>query len=259
MNLLHNFSMFLSISLKEHPGLILSFGRLHFYGISNMQASSKGYVAAGLISNASVDVIQGRRSIEIRAVGITKLIRAAAVVDFSAGNNTTIVIILLPILSALLCCHFASVSAALAQGTLRPYEGESGKEKKRKAVFCIVSHLKIHDMICQSKSQYSQSCEDICFKPFIREKWVKASQYKVHRPLSTLEKRLRNHGNEIGWRPKMHDQMSVHEGSSVLDLRGDNYFSCAVGRKRSNARYLLGSSADVVSLFNEPALVSSSS
>jgi len=39
-------------------------------------------------------------------------------------------------------------------------------------------------------------------------------------------------------------------GSSILNLKGENYFSCAVGRKRSTARYLLGSSEDVVMLLN---------
>ena len=43
------------------------------------------------------------------------------------------------------------------------------------------------------------------------------------------------------------------EGSSVLDLKGENYFSCAVGRKRSNARYLLNSSEEVVSFLKELA------
>lgn len=33
---------------------------------------------------------------------------------------------------------------------------------------------------------------------------------------------------------------------NVLDLKGENYFSCAVGRTRTNARYLLGSPDDVV-------------
>lgn len=42
-------------------------------------------------------------------------------------------------------------------------------------------------------------------------------------------------------------------GSSVLDLQGDNYFSCAVGRKRSTARYLLNSSVDVVALLKKLA------
>lgn len=56
------------------------------------------------------------------------------------------------------------------------------------------------------------------------------------------------------WWSRMREKMmTVHEGSSVLDLRGENYFSCAVGRKRSNARYLIGSSSEVVSLLKELA------
>lgn len=53
-----------------------------------------------------------------------------------------------------------------------------------------------------------------------------------------------------------HSTSSNHdwrEGSSVLDLKGENYFSCAVGRKRSNARYLLNSSEEVVSFLKELA------
>ena len=42
-------------------------------------------------------------------------------------------------------------------------------------------------------------------------------------------------------------ELSRQEGSSVLDLKGENYFSCAVGRKRSNARYSFPSSEEVVS------------
>ncbi|KAK4481285.1 hypothetical protein RD792_012170 [Penstemon davidsonii] len=49
------------------------------------------------------------------------------------------------------------------------------------------------------------------------------------------------------------NDMTLHEGSSILDLKGQNYFSCAVGRSRSNARYLLGSSAEVVSFLKELA------
>lgn len=46
---------------------------------------------------------------------------------------------------------------------------------------------------------------------------------------------------------------------NVLDLKGDNYFSCSVGRTRTNARYLLASSDEVVSFFKELADASSSS
>lgn len=49
--------------------------------------------------------------------------------------------------------------------------------------------------------------------------------------------------------------MSWREGSSVLDLKGENYFSCAVGRKRSNARFLLNSSDEVVCFLKELAEV----
>jgi trehalose 6-phosphate synthase/phosphatase len=52
--------------------------------------------------------------------------------------------------------------------------------------------------------------------------------------------------SNLGWR----------EGSSVLDLKGENYFSCAVGRKRSNARYLLSSSEEVASFLKELATAS---
>ncbi|XP_062014716.1 alpha,alpha-trehalose-phosphate synthase [UDP-forming] 1-like [Rosa rugosa] len=70
----------------------------------------------------------------------------------------------------------------------------------------------------------------------------KGSRFKKQRSLSTLVKRA-NIGIVRAWRPTlMRDKMSLHEGSSVLDLKGDNYFSCAVGRKRSSARYLLNSS-----------------
>lgn len=49
------------------------------------------------------------------------------------------------------------------------------------------------------------------------------------------------------------DSVSWREGSSVLDLNGDHYFSCAVNRKRSNARYLLKTSDDVVSFLKDLA------
>lgn len=79
----------------------------------------------------------------------------------------------------------------------------------------------------------------------------KSSRLKKQRSMSTLEKRAISHGNEIVLQPVMQDRKSMREGSSVLDLKGDNYFSCAVGRKRSNARYLLGSANDVVTLLKE--------
>jgi trehalose 6-phosphate synthase/phosphatase len=49
---------------------------------------------------------------------------------------------------------------------------------------------------------------------------------------------------------------SERPSSSVLDLKGENYFSCAVGRKWSSARHLLNSSEEVVSFLKELATAS---
>lgn len=84
----------------------------------------------------------------------------------------------------------------------------------------------------------------------------KVSCSNTTQPSSASEKKTCNNGNGTGWWSAMRDKMTVHEGSSVLDLKSDNYFSCAVGRKRSSARYLLGSSAEVVSLLKELAEIS---
>lgn len=79
----------------------------------------------------------------------------------------------------------------------------------------------------------------------------RSARLKKQRSLSILERKANSHGSAVFWRPVVQDRLSLHEGSSVLDLKGDNYFSCAVGRKRSNARYLIGSSDDVVTLVKE--------
>lgn len=86
----------------------------------------------------------------------------------------------------------------------------------------------------------------------------KASRYKKQRSLSNIEKRDIDRTGGEPWKPTYRDRIALHEGSSVLDLKGDNYFSCAVARKRSSARYLLKTSHDVVNLLNDLADHSSS-
>ena len=83
----------------------------------------------------------------------------------------------------------------------------------------------------------------------------KSSRLNKQRSMSTIEKKANSQGNTSNnaWKPTWRDKTSLHEGSSVLDLKGDNYFSCSVGRKRSSARYLVESSDDVVTLLEELA------
>lgn len=74
-------------------------------------------------------------------------------------------------------------------------------------------------------------------------------------PFSAPDKKpcSNGNGNGTGWWSALREKITVHEGSSVLDLKSENYFSFTVGRKRSSARYLLNSSADVASLLDELA------
>ncbi|GFZ07150.1 trehalose-6-phosphate synthase [Actinidia rufa] len=182
----------------------------------------------GPISNASLDVIQGARSVEVRAVGVTK----GAAIDRILGEIVHNRGMKAPIDYVLCIGHFL----AKDEDIYTFFEPELRPKPAAVARTNMVSPIK------SPKSKLSSG-----------KSRPRASPNKPHRPLLTLEKRISNHGNGTSLQPNRFDSMSVHEGSSVLDLRGDNYFSCAVGRKRSNARYLLGSSTDVVTLLKELA------
>lgn len=81
----------------------------------------------------------------------------------------------------------------------------------------------------------------------------KISQGKTQRPAQAPEKKTPNH-NCTNVRQPSSDKTSYN----VLDLNKENYFSCAVGRPRTNARFLLQSSDEVVSFLKKLADASSS-
>ncbi|KVI00773.1 hypothetical protein Ccrd_020974 [Cynara cardunculus var. scolymus] len=130
----------------------------------------------GPISNASVEVVQGGRSVEVRAVGVTK------------PEPQT------PVRSSL----------------SSPVNGSSTDHSVGRNGFSGPRGKKSHPF---SASDGNDACNE--------------------------------NGNGKDTTP------------SILDLNSNNYFSCAVKRKRSSARYLLSSSADVVSLLEKLADVSS--
>ncbi|KAF3449823.1 hypothetical protein FNV43_RR05902 [Rhamnella rubrinervis] len=179
----------------------------------------------GPISNASVDVVQGSRSVEVRAVGVTK----GAAIDRILGEIV----------------HNKGMKAPIDY------------------VLCV-GHFLPKDEDVYTFFEPELPCEP---QPVARAVVGNPIMPTVARPLTSkarsismrlrkqrsfaMEKQANNHGNLNAWRPTLRDRMSPHEGSSVLDLKGDNYFSCAVARKRSNARYLLASINDVVTLLKE--------
>lgn len=84
----------------------------------------------------------------------------------------------------------------------------------------------------------------------------KSSHGKTPRPLpNSSDKRTpTNNSSGSGRRPSP-EKISWN----VLDLKGENYFSCAVGRNRTKARFTFGSSDEVISFLKELAAASSSS
>lgn len=79
----------------------------------------------------------------------------------------------------------------------------------------------------------------------------KSSQNKAQKPVSNSDQKKSN--NQICNAPRRPAPAPEKISWNVLDLKKENYFSCAVGRTRTNARYTLGSPDDVVSLLMELA------
>ncbi|KAK3426904.1 hypothetical protein EUGRSUZ_F03232 [Eucalyptus grandis] len=185
----------------------------------------------GPISNASVDVVQGSRSVEVRAVGVTK----GAAIDRILGEIVHSKSMTTPIDYVLCIGHFLGKDEdvytffepelpcdALGIPRTKATDGLKSPGEKRSSL----------------KLQASKSGS-------------KASAVKTQRPLPNPEKRTNNHASGSGRRSSP-DKISWN----VLDLKGENYFSCAVGRTRTNARYMLTSSDDVVSFLKELASAS---
>ncbi|KAJ0771847.1 putative alpha,alpha-trehalose-phosphate synthase (UDP-forming) [Helianthus annuus] len=65
-------NMFSSISLRELHGLTVSSTRRQSFGVISVQVYLLNHLRTGPISNASVDIVQGERSVEIRVNGVSK-------------------------------------------------------------------------------------------------------------------------------------------------------------------------------------------
>ncbi|KAL0305564.1 UNVERIFIED_CONTAM: Alpha,alpha-trehalose-phosphate synthase [UDP-forming] 1 [Sesamum radiatum] len=176
----------------------------------------------GPISNASVDVVQGARSVEVRAVGVTK----GAAIDRILGEIVHHNDEKAPIDYVLCIGHFLPKDEDIY--TFFEPELPAGPASRSK--------------IANSLNRFTSNSTGLA-----------AFCHKAPLPFPAPEKRSTSALGNGDWWSRMRERMTMHEGPSVLDLKGENYFSCAVGRKRSSARYLLGSSTEVVSLLKELA------
>ncbi|XP_058210290.1 alpha,alpha-trehalose-phosphate synthase [UDP-forming] 1-like isoform X2 [Rhododendron vialii] len=191
----------------------------------------------GPISNASVDVVQGSRSVEVRAVGVTK----GAAIDRILGEIVHSKFISTPIDYVLCIGHFLGkdedvytfFEPELPSDTL-------GAASRTKVTDTIKLPGERRPPLKLSSSRNGNSS--------------KSSQGRTQRPHPNSEKKTNSHIYRTGRRPSP-EKVTWN----VLDLKGENYFSCTVGRTRTNARYLLGSSDEVVAFLKELAGASVSS
>lgn len=177
----------------------------------------------GPISNAAVDVVQGSRSVEVRSVGVTK----GAAIDRILGEIVHSENMVTPIDYVLCIGHFLGKDEDIYVFFDPEYPSES-KVKPESSSTPLDRKPNGRASNGRSNSRSSQSRT-----PKTQQAAPERSSSSSHSSTSSSH----------DWR----------EGSSVLDLKGENYFSCAVGRKRSNARYLLNSSEEVVSFLKELA------
>nr|AXH37638.1 trehalose-6-phosphate synthase [Moringa oleifera] len=178
----------------------------------------------GPISNASVDVVQGSRSVEVRPVGVTK----GAAIDRILGEIVHSKAMTTPIDYVLCIGHFL------------------GKDED---VYTFFEPELPSDITGIPRTKPTDAARlpgerRPSLKLPASRSGSKSSQNKAQRP----EKKPANHICENVRRPSP-EKISWN----VLDLKGENYFSCAVGRTRTSARYLLGSSDDVVSFLKKLA------
>ncbi|CDY26867.1 BnaA02g18920D [Brassica napus] len=169
----------------------------------------------GPISNASVDVVQGSRSVEVRAVGVTK----GAAIDRILGEIVHSKSMTTPIDYVLCIGHFL------------------GKDED---VYTFFEPELPSDIIPAIARPRPSSDSGTKSSPGDRKPPSKSTHSKKHGSKSSSSSNSYNNN-------KASQRLSPEKISwNVLELKGENYFSCAVGRTRTSARYLLGSPDDVV-------------
>ncbi|KAK3198524.1 hypothetical protein Dsin_021939 [Dipteronia sinensis] len=183
----------------------------------------------GPISNASVDVVQGSRSVEVRAVGVTK----GAAIDRILGEIVHSKSMTTPIDYVLCIGHFLGKDEDVYTFFEPELPSDAGSISRSKPT----DGPKLPgDRRPSLKLPASRS-------------GTKLSQGKMQRSIPNAERRTMPSHNFGNARRPTPEKMSWN----VLDLNKENYFSCSVGRPRTNARFLLQSSDEVVSFLKQLA------
>ncbi|KAK6132582.1 hypothetical protein DH2020_033684 [Rehmannia glutinosa] len=181
----------------------------------------------GPISNSSVDVVQGSRSVEVRAVGVTK----GAAIDRILGEIVHSKSIYTPIDYVLCIGHFLGKD----EDVYTFFEPELPPDSLG------LPRTKVTDAIKLSVEKRA------------------AQKFPSGRSNSKPQGKSQQHGSNpdkkstTGAAGSSKRSSAENTSWNVLDLKKENYFSCAVGELVTNARYLLNTSDDVVTFLKELA------
>ncbi|CAA7410212.1 unnamed protein product [Spirodela intermedia] len=179
----------------------------------------------GPISNAAVDVVQGGRSVEVRSVGVTK----GAAIDRILGEIVHGKSMVTPIDYVLCLGHFLGKD----EDIYTFFEPELPVEP-------LCGRLKAAEMMIKSSGEQRRASS-------------KSSTARSNGGLRAASHGKAQRSGAAAAAQLLQEGIACHEGSSVLDLNGENYFSCAVGRKCSSARYSLDSADDVIQFLKQLA------
>jgi len=189
----------------------------------------------GPISNAAVDVVQGSRSVEVRPVGVSK----GAAIERILGEIVHQKPMQSPIEYVMCCGHFLPKDEDIYR-FFEPelsFDGEDGA--------CVV-----REGSERRRNEYYKMSHRAMERQHAKQAKLKLPGSKGHSTMmSSADGRLLGREKSgLMERLSVDSDESVRSGEfiSILDLNVDNYYSCAVGRKRSQARYSLPSSDDVV-------------
>ncbi|KAL9160368.1 hypothetical protein ABFS82_08G194400 [Erythranthe guttata] len=200
----------------------------------------------GPISNASVDVVQGSRSVEVRSVGVTK----GSAIDRILGEIVHSKSISTPIDYVLCMGHFLGrdedvytffepelPSDSIRLPRIKPIEPRSSVEKR-------LSPKLPHGGKSSSSSSGGSSSSK-----------TQSKSLPPHLGPNSDKKSTTTTGGGGGGaaygNSGKRGASSENGAWNVLDLKKENYFSCSVGRTRTTARYLFNTSEDVVAFLKE--------
>lgn len=201
----------------------------------------------GPISNAAVDVVQGSKSVEVRPVGVSK----GAAIERILGEIVHQKPMTIPIDYVLCCGHFLSKDEDIYRffEPEPPFDGEEGSVRQGD------SRRGGDHRGMRGGDRGGLGKAKVKLGEHHGHRKV-TSNFQPHSPdrngrseLAVLARSgIREKGSLERSSVDSDDSSRSGEYVSVLDLNGEHYFSCAVGRKRSQARYSLHTSEDVVAM-----------